>query len=149
MPCVPVPLVPQMPALPALPAAATGDLIRQMTEMTFSVPFVVNHRLTRMALAGPNPSARDRQEFMTMGREKVTAFQQSWLAMMWAGASISQDLMAAGLGWWLAPWAAAPASRAMEVMHHAPMKVASAGLKPVSRRAGANARRLSRSTAQP
>jgi hypothetical protein len=138
-----------MPTLPGLPAAATGDLIRQMTEMAFSVPFVVNHRLTRMALAGPNPSARDRQEFMTMGLEKVTAFQQSWLAMMWAGAGISQEMMAAGLGWWLAPWAAAPASKAMEVMHQAPMKVASAGLKPVSRRAGANARRLSRSAPKP
>ena len=86
---------------------------------------------------------------MTMGREKVTAFQQSWLAMMWTGAGVSQDLMAASLRWWMMPWSAAPASKAMEVMHQAPMKVASAGLKPVSRRAGANARRLSRSAPKP
>ena len=43
MPCVPVPLVPQMPALPALPAAATGDLIRQMTE-AFSDAEVTGYR---------------------------------------------------------------------------------------------------------
>ncbi|NRT57876.1 polyhydroxyalkanoate granule-associated phasin [Sphaerotilus uruguayifluvii] len=129
--------------------AAAGDVFAQMTELAFSVPFVVSHRLTRMALAGPNPSARDRKEFMTMGLEKVTAFQQSWLAMMWTGAGVSQEMVAAGLRWWMMPWSSAPASKAMEVMHQAPMKVASAGLKPVSRRAGANARRLSRSAPRP
>ena len=140
MPCVPV---------PPLNTAAAGDLFAQMTELAFSVPFVMSHRLTRMALAGPNPSARDRQEFMTMGWEKVVAFQQSWLAMMGASMSVSQELMANSLRWWVTPWSSAPADRAMNVIHQAPMKVASAGLKPVSRRAGANARRLSRSTAQP
>lgn len=140
MPCVPV---------PPMNTAAAGDVFAQMTELAFSVPFVVSHRLTRMALAGPNPSARDRKEFMTMGLEKVTAFQQSWLAMMWTGAGVSQEMVAAGLRWWMMPWSSAPASKAMEVMHQAPMKVASAGLKPVSRRAGANARRLSRSAPRP
>ena len=140
MPCVPV---------PPMNTAAAGDVFAQMTELAFSVPFVVSHRLTRMALAGPNPSARDRKEFMTMGLEKVTAFQQSWLAMMWTGAGVSQEMVAAGLRWWMMPWSSAPASKAMEVMHQAPMKVASAGLKPVSRRAGANARRLSRSAPKP
>ncbi|MDQ5897869.1 MAG: hypothetical protein RLZZ592_540 [Pseudomonadota bacterium] len=140
MPCVPV---------PPLNTAAAGDLFTQMTELAVSVPFVMSHRLTRLALAGPNPSARDRQEFMSMGWEKVVACQQSWLAMTGASMGISQDLMANSLRWWVAPWSPASADRAMQVIHQAPMKVASAGLKPVSRRAGANARRLSRISARP
>src|SRR5438128_1971363 len=60
------------------------DLVPVDSELAFAVPQVVAHRLTRMALAGPVLSARDRREFHGMGQEKVHAFWQSWFAMGWA-----------------------------------------------------------------
>ncbi len=54
---------------------------RQATDLAVAAPQVVAHRLTRMAMAGANPSARDRREFTRMVSEKQTAFQQSWAAM--------------------------------------------------------------------
>ena len=50
---------------------------RQATDLAVAAPQVVAHRLTRMAMAGANPSARDRREFTRMVSEKQTAFQQS------------------------------------------------------------------------
>src|SRR3954451_15627057 len=68
----------------------------QATELAFAVPQVVGHRLARMALAGPLPSARDRREFHGMAQEKVHAFWQSWFAMGWAMVqSMQQSWMAA------------------------------------------------------
>src|SRR2546427_799414 len=52
---------------------------------------LVAHRLTRMAMAGANPSARDRREFTRMVSEKQTAFQQSWAAMGMQSMVASQD----------------------------------------------------------
>lgn len=46
-----------------------------------AVPQVVAHRLTRMALAGPSLSNRDRKEFQRMVNEKHAAFAQAWSAM--------------------------------------------------------------------
>ena len=104
-------------------------LARQATELAFAVPQVVNHRLTRMALAGPFPNARDRREFYTMGQEKVHAFWQSWFAMGWAMLEAVQQA-------WLAVLQGA----------RVPMldmqAILSRGLGPVHRRATANARRL-------
>jgi hypothetical protein len=40
----------------------SSDLLaRQATELAMAVPQVMAHRLTRMALAGATPSARDRR----------------------------------------------------------------------------------------
>jgi hypothetical protein len=60
------------------------NLARQATELAVAVPQVMAHRLTRMALAGPVLSARDRREFHGMAQEKMHAFWQSWFAMGWA-----------------------------------------------------------------
>ena len=61
--------------------SATSRLAQQTAGLAMAVPQVVGHRLTRMALAGPQPNARDRAEFHRMGAEKVVAFSQGWLTM--------------------------------------------------------------------
>lgn len=107
------------------------NLALQATELAVAVPQVVTHRLTRLALAGANPSARDRREFQGMGHKKVVAFWQGWFGMGWAVAQASQR---AGL--------------AMLQGTRVPMFDTSAilqrGLAPVHRKATANARRLAR-----
>lgn len=94
-------------------------------ELAVAVPQVVAHRLARMATAGPWPGARDRREFSRMGSEKVAAFHESWSAM-WLNAWRAQMQFAMAMlqGWW---W---------------PARIVDQGLKPVHRRAVANARRL-------
>ncbi len=52
-------------------------------ELAIAVPQVVAHRVTRMALAGPRLSDRDRKEFQMMVMEKQTAFAQAWVAWPW------------------------------------------------------------------
>ena len=119
----------------------------QALELAWAVPQVVAHRVTRLATSGPQPSARDRQEFQRMGSEKLAAFseaaqavvQQAWLAQ-------ARFAMTALQPWW-APWApqahqaslAAPA-RYLQDLAALPGQ----GLAPVHRRATANARRLAR-----
>lgn len=109
----------------------TAKLSRQSAELAIAVPQVMAHRLTRMALAGPLPNARDRREFRGMGNEKVLAFWQSWFAMGWA-------VLQAGQQAWLA------ALQGARVPLLDTQKVLSQGLAPVHRRATANARRLGR-----
>ncbi|NML47901.1 hypothetical protein HHL11_29395 [Ramlibacter sp. G-1-2-2] len=106
-------------------------LSRQATELAVAVPQVVAHRLTRMALAGPNPSARDRREFHGMGAEKVVAFWQSWFAMGWATVESMQKMWIAGL-----QGARVPLIDVQQVMAR--------GMAPVHRKATSNARRLAR-----
>lgn len=124
-------------ALPALPAAKSAALARRSAELALAVPQVVAHRLTRMALAGPVPSARDQREFTQMVSEKGVAFQQSWQAMALAGWQAQQSLAAA---WWRActGLAVRPALPVLAA------EVLGKGLAPVHRKAVANARRLSR-----
>jgi hypothetical protein len=95
---------------------AVQRLATQAMELSLATPQVMAHRLTRMAMAGPVPSARDQREFSLMGQEKVQAFQQSWVAM-WMQALIT------------------PLQ---------PAKVLAAGMAPVHTKALANARRLSK-----
>lgn len=106
-------------------------LARQGAELAFAVPQVITHRLTRMALSGPVPSARDRREFYAMGQEKVHAFWQSWFAMGWATLQAMQQAWIAML-----QGARVPLLDAQGILAH--------GLAPVHRKARANARRLAR-----
>ena len=57
-------------------------LAAQLFDLGLAVPQVLMHRMTRMALAGSRPSARDRREFERMSAEKVAAFYESWSAML-------------------------------------------------------------------
>jgi len=108
-----------------------ATIARRSTELALAVPQVVAHRMTRMALAGPFPNARDRRKFQGMAHEKVLAFWQSWFAMGWAMVqSMQKTWMAALQGVRL------PLIDSQALLGHA--------LGPVHKHATANARRLAR-----
>lgn len=106
-------------------------LARQATELAIAVPQVMAHRLTRMALAGPVPNARDRREFHGMAQEKMHAFWQSWSAMGWAAAAAMQK-----------SWLAALQGARVPLLDT--QAILGKGMAPLHRKATANARRLAR-----
>lgn len=109
-----------------------------LVDLGIAAPQVVAHRLARMAAAGGTLSARDRREFTGMVLEKQTAFAQGWMAMWVEAALAQQRFLLACL--WGAPWTGTHASRAAADWE----RLLSRSLAPVSRKATANARRLSR-----
>lgn len=127
---------------------ATSQVQRKALNLSIAAPQVVAHRLTRMALAGPTPNARDQKEFSGMVLEKQLAFTQAWWAawnaalqgpwvMAW---STWQTALSGGmLGsspwamWKLAERSSAPIAQ-----------VVNAALTPIERKASSNARRLAR-----
>ena len=121
--------------MPARSRSRNRPLAAKAAELAIAVPQVVAHRMTRMALVGPRPSARDQREFRRMGQEKVHAFWQSWFAMGWAVMSSWQRAWLAMLQGARVPLAAALPT--LDVL-------AARGLAPIHRRATANARRLAR-----
>jgi hypothetical protein len=124
----------------------TQPLAAKATELAFAVPQVVAHRLTRMAMAGPFLSERDRKEFELMGSEKSSAFHESWNAMAEQSVRAHQALTVSFLRSFLLPslrGKPTPASMATE-LHNAALDVLGKGMAPVHRRAVANARRLAR-----
>jgi hypothetical protein len=108
------------------------SLIGMATELAFAVPLVVGHRLTRMAIAGPSLSARDKTEFRRMCSEKTTAFNKSWSAM---------GLAATRSFWSPSLMTSKPASARMQ---NAALSILVKGMAPVHRTAVANAKRLAR-----
>ncbi len=120
------------------------------TQLAWAVPQVVAHRLSRMALAGPVPSRRDRAEFLRMGSEKSEAFAESWSAMASEAFRVQQTISAL---WWrafLMPWLSSnPAGETAAHLRRAQRSILGKGFAPVHRRAVANARRLSRSPKRP
>ena len=116
-----------------------STLAAQSAALAVAVPQVVAHRLTRLALAGPKPSARDRREFHRMGAEKVAAFQESWMAM--AAESWRIQMQVAQAFWF--PWLAAGRKQGWS-SERAARAILGRGMAPVSRKAVANARRLQR-----
>lgn len=120
---------------------STARIARDATRMAVAVPQVVAHRLTRLALAGAAPNARDRREFTRMGAEKVAAFQQSWWNMGVAALAAQQRAA-------LAMLSGNPA-RVARALASAGTDVAARGLAPVSRRATANAKRLRKTPLRP
>lgn len=115
-----------------------ATLARQSAELAAAAPQVVMHRLSRLALAGAQPSARDRREFNRMGAEKVAAFQESWMAMGMQVWRVQQQMALASWQALFMPWARVRAPQ----WPHAMVGVLGQGLKPVHRRAVANAKRL-------
>lgn len=114
----------------AIPHRTASELL----DISMAAPQVINHRLTRMALSGPVPSARDQKEFTRMVVEKQLAFSQAWLAMGSEMFKVQQQLC---LAWMRNPWT---------VGHKLPVaadKVAARSLAPIRRKAVANAKRLS------
>ena len=131
------------PLMPKRRSRSKTALAAQVTDLAFSVPQVVAHRMARMASAGSNPSARDRDEFYLMGAEKVAAFYESWAAMQLEGYRLSQQLWLSSLQSAWMPWLAGPRPGKRQA-RRAANRILAQGLRPVTRRASANARRLAK-----
>ena len=116
------------------PANATAA---KLAELGFAAPQVIAHRLTRMALAGPTISARDRKEFAGMVMEKQAAVAHAWMAMFAEGVRMQQQF---ALSLFTGATPRQHAARAQS----ASLRVVSTGLAPFHRKAVANAKRLAR-----
>lgn len=122
------------------------SLSKKSSELAAAASQVVAHRVTRMVLAGPMPSERDRTEFTRMVNEKHQAFSESWLAM--AAQSLVAQQTIATTAWrsLCYPWlggGATPGAMATQ-MQKAGMGVIEKGMAPVHRKAVANAKRLAK-----
>jgi hypothetical protein len=127
-------------------ARKSRTTVHQALELALATPQVVAHRVTRMALAGAIPSARDRKEFDGMLAEKHVAITQSWVAMNAQALVAQQTLLAAMWRNLLAPpWVprATPAQAAMQ-WREAGAGILAKGLEPMRRKAVANAKRLAK-----
>ena len=111
-----------------------------------AVPQVVARRVTRMALAGPKPSDRDRKEFQMMINEKHAAFAQAWGDMAVQAFRANQALTASVLRSFFTPYSYKnpPAASVVAQVQNAVIGVIGKGLAPVHRKAVSNARRLAR-----
>ena len=111
-----------------------------------AVPQVVAHRVTRMALAGPTLSDRDRKEFQMMAYEKHAAFAQAWSDMAMHAFRANQVLMASMLRSFFTPflYKGPSAASAAAQIQNAAIGVLGKGLAPVHRKAVSNARRLAK-----
>jgi len=122
------------------------SIITQSAELALAVPCVVVHRATRMAQAGPRPSARDLKEFNLMVAEKGAAFVQSWQGMAMQ-TMLAHQAMAASLirsFWSVSPRAKVSPAKIAAQLQGAALAILGKGLAPVHRKATANARRLGR-----
>lgn len=105
----------------------------KLMQLGMAAPQVVAHRVTRMASAGRNPSARDRREFTGMVVEKQIALMQAWAGMATATLQMQQR-------WWLAAFG----GRAPSLRQYADA-VTARGIAPFHRKAVSNSKRLARS----
>lgn len=123
-------------------------LTQQATEMAMAVPHVVAHRVTRMALAGPVLSERDRTEFELMSAEKTSAMVESIQAMAAETLRAQQNFTLAMVRAMWSPLftgrgsASAFAGSVGSRMNNAAMDVIGKGMEPLHRTAVANAKRL-------
>lgn len=115
-------------------------------ELAFAAPQVVAHRLTRMALSGPQLSARDRREFDGMWKEKNVAFGASWNAMARQTAVAQQALAGSFFKsmMTLATGGRPSVAKSAAQMQKSMLDIFDKGLAPVHRKAVANAKRLSK-----
>jgi hypothetical protein len=117
-------------------------LAKQVSDLGLAVPEVIAHRLARLSLAGASPSPRDRAEFQRMSTEKVSAFYESWNAMLAATYRANLDFTMSFLAW---PTSWAGWNRTVRASaQRAALDVLASGVAPVHRRAVANAKRLRR-----
>jgi hypothetical protein len=123
----------------------SSSLATKLIELSLATPQVVAHRVTRMALAGQAPAARDKKEFELMVAEKKAAFAQSWAAMALQAARANQALaLSMFTSMWL-PARRRPSAAALAAeIQRAAVGVLSRGLAPVHSKAVANAKRLAR-----
>ncbi|HEY3180383.1 MAG TPA: polyhydroxyalkanoate granule-associated phasin [Casimicrobiaceae bacterium] len=132
-------------------------LITKTSELSLVAPQVVALRFARLLAAGASPTARDRRESARMVNEKIAAFSEAWIAMaaqmqrsnqewalftmrQWWSAAIDPSWM---LQTWGTPrrWLRTGATR--RKMQTSMVKLVTAGLTPIHKRATRNVRRLS------
>ncbi len=75
----------------AVPLNAWTDLLFKAGEMMSASAQVIGHRTARMALAGPTPNQRDRNEFNLMSQEKMEVAAESAHAMAIRIMSLHQE----------------------------------------------------------
>ena len=127
---------------------SAASLAARSLAISTAAPQVIAHRLSRMALAGANPTAADRRESMQMVTEKMQAFHSGWGAI-WTEALAQQASLTQAL--WMAPWQGPSAWVALatrSVSSTDLVRLIDAGLTPVHDTAVANAKRLSRRRAK-
>ena len=113
-------------------------------EIAYAVPQIIAHRVSRMALAGPVPSTRDRKEFQLMGTEKLAAVLESWSAMALATGFILHAVAIKNMASLTAPWSFTepdlqPTTDQLSI---AAISIFSKGVTPIHRRVMANAKRF-------
>ena len=120
------------------------SLAMQSAQLAVAVPQVVAHRVTRMAIAGPKLSQRDRKEFALMVAEKESAFAEAWQAMAVQTVRANQALATTLLRsfWSPASWGQPLAGKLAAQMQGASLGILGKGMAPIHRKATANARRL-------
>ena len=122
------------------------SLTAKAAELAVAAQQVVAHRVTRMAMAGPNLSERDRKEFRLMVTEKHTAFAEAWQAMAAHAVHTNEDLAASFIQSALSPSSDSTPTVAevTQQLRDAAESVFGKGLAPIHRKAVANAKRLSK-----
>lgn len=127
-----------------------SELGVQLVELALAVPQVLAYRSASMFRPGHHSSARARKELYLMGAEKIAAFYESWNAM-WIemlGANLEASRIA--LSFWWSPWSGRKSSmhRASSHAQRAALRIIGSGVRPIHRRAVANAGRLRRRQAR-
>lgn len=145
------------------------DFMRKTAEMMSASAQVIARRSGRMMLAGPRPSARDRDEFTLMGSEKIAASADAWQGLATQMTRLNLEL---GSRWFLQSLAATSSLASLagsrtvgqalgrqsalikdalslgiaesSRLSRSAARLAHAGLKPLHRRATGNAKRLGR-----
>ena len=132
----------------------------RLAQIAVAAPQVIAVRTSRMLAAGASPGASDRAEFSRMHTEKVEAFWESMAAMTAQVARANQEYARlAGVQWWrlwttplsfVGKRTAAQAAASLLPLPTATQRkraassILAAAVKPVHKRATANARRLKR-----
>src|SRR5690606_29913257 len=96
----------------------SGIRAHKAAEFGLAVPYVVGHRLNRLASAGLLPSARDRRGFQLVGVEKIAAFSESWFGMSMAIWQANLALGSSMLAMTATPWLGGPAAQAGSWARH-------------------------------
>ncbi|SHF62404.1 hypothetical protein SAMN02745117_02313 [Lampropedia hyalina DSM 16112] len=123
-------------------------LSNQTRDLAVAAPHVVALRLNQFAAAGNTPNQRDVAEFTQMIVEKQTAFFQAWSVMMLQTMIAQQSMSVRLWEWSLSPLRGNQQAASLALwnqMQNSTLTIANKSLKPISSKAVANAKRLSRS----
>ena len=116
--------------------------------MLISSQEVIARRLWLMGGGGSKPGKSVEQEMRRMGTEKMNAGMESASAMAVSAMSASAQLGAAMWQLSTSPSTVAHRTRALRNLSDASAQILNSGLKPISKRANSNAKRLRRSSSR-